>query len=175
MSVHKSVYKTGYLTIQPLRAPTLSYTRQLENRVAELEDTLSRVATCEQCMRHSFDSGNSSSFRTGSPSSTIGSSSPSRKLVESESERRDFAKDSEGLNTEYDDRASYHTNFFHQIPRRITQQPPMNTHRNAQVSTVWRERPFEQTVALSVRGNQQNCSNPSELDFIIHTSLSGTI
>ncbi|KAE8148213.1 fungal-specific transcription factor domain-containing protein [Aspergillus avenaceus] len=135
-------------------APTLSYTKQLEARVAQLEDALSKLRTQQQ---------SSIELRKAStPSSTgegRGSASPSlrTRIKEEDEHSNDLARDFEGLKVEHDGRISFHgpTSLF-QLPSGALNESTSTSRFAVQhearkerlINNAWRERAFEQMATM---------------------------
>lgn len=136
------------------RAPTLSYTKQLESRVAQLEDALTKL-------RATQSSSEAAELRKGSsPASTAASASPSvpyRIAEEDEGSEQDLAQDFEGLKVENDGRISFHgpTSLF-QLPGGMLPESSSTAHlageigarKERLINNAWRERAFEQLAAM---------------------------
>ncbi|KAI9932217.1 hypothetical protein MW887_009727 [Aspergillus wentii] len=135
-------------------APTLSYTKQLETRVAQLEDALSKIRG-QQSPRPELQKGSS-------PASTgeISSSSPglSHRIKEEEdATERDLTRDFEGLKVENDGRISFHgpTSLF-QLPSGVVNETSsssnlamaMEARKERLINNAWRERAFEQLAVM---------------------------
>lgn len=134
----------------PRRAPTLSYTKQLEARVAQLEDALSKVRP----------DGDADLRKVSTPSSVAESSSSAGPRVKIESETDDLAREFDGLNVENDGRVSFHgpTSLFH-LPSGVGNDTASKSHyaqevegrKERLINNAWRERAFEQMAAMPVR------------------------
>lgn len=134
------------------RAPTLSYTKQLEARVAQLEDVLSKVRG------HRADS---EARKVGSPASVAESSSSAGRRIKSENDDgQELAREFDGLNVENDGRISFHgpTSLF-QLPSGVVNETASTSHfahelearKERLINSAWRERAFEQMAAMPVR------------------------
>lgn len=151
-----------FLSISPLltclssRAPTLSYTKQLEARVAQLEDALAKV----RGQRSSDTEGR----KGGSPSSAGESSSsprPRTRIKEEEENEPNLASDIDGLRIEHDGRISFHgpTSLF-QLPSGALSETSSSTNlamelegrKERLINSAWRERAFEQLASMPVGG-----------------------
>lgn len=132
--------------------PTLSYTKQLESRVAELEEALSKLVG-----QHSSEA---SSVKGESPASPAeANASPSRriKIVDGGTDNLDLIKEFEGLKVERDGRVSFHgpTSLF-QLPSSATERASpsvrrvkdLGASRERLINNAWRERAFEQLSAI---------------------------
>lgn len=127
------------------RAPTLSYTKQLEARVAQLEDALSKRVEGEEARK------------TRSPSSAASSSSGPKIKIDPDAE--DLTRAFDGLNVENDGRVSFHgpTSLF-QLPGGVVNEAASTSHyaqelegrKERLVNNAWRERAFEQMAAMPV-------------------------
>ncbi|KAL4880947.1 fungal-specific transcription factor domain-containing protein [Aspergillus karnatakaensis] len=133
-------------------APTLSYTKQLETRVAQLENDLAELRS-----RQTSDSAR------GTPSSAASAeegSSNSRTLSRKEEDVRDeqdLSRDFEGLKVEHDGRISFHgpTSLF-QLPSgalnptasglQLAMQ--VGDRKERLVKNAWRERAIEQMATM---------------------------
>lgn len=143
------------------RAPTLSYTKQLETRVAQLEDALSRA-------RSQPSSSEAELRKAGSPASTGGSSTSAaggggvlhRMKDEENASEQDLAQDFEGLQVENDGRISFHgpTSLF-QLPGGAVPEASgassqlamgIGARKERLINNAWRERAFEQLAAMPV-------------------------
>ncbi|EAW07229.1 putative C6 transcription factor [Aspergillus clavatus NRRL 1] len=133
-------------------APTLSYTKQLEARVAQLEDALAKL--------RSQPLPEPEARKVGSPSSTgESSSSPySRPGIKAEEgSEPDLARDFEGLQIEHDGRISFHgpTSLF-QLPSGVLSETSPSSHlamrlegrKERLINNAWRERAIEQLAAM---------------------------
>ncbi|CAG8909697.1 unnamed protein product [Penicillium egyptiacum] len=124
-------------------APTLSYTKQLEARVAQLEDALSKRGEGEEVRN------------TRSPSSAESSSSGPKIKIDPDAE--DLTRAFDGLNVENDGRVSFHgpTSLF-QLPSGVVSETASTSHyaqelegrKERLVNSAWRERAFEQMAAM---------------------------
>lgn len=137
------------------RAPTLSYTKQLESRVAQLEEALAKI--------RSQQPSDTELRKTTSPASTGGSSaSPSLRQQtikeEEEGSEQDLSQDFEGLKIENDGRISFHgpTSLF-QLPSGVPEASSvfplgmeMGARKERLINNAWRERAFEQLAAMPV-------------------------
>lgn len=135
------------------RAPTLSYTKQLEARVAQLEAALSNL-------RNPSSSSDVYPRHDASPASTRESSSKSpggRSRVKEEDENKANLSNFEGLNVEHDGRISFHgpTSLF-QLPSGALTEASSTSHLGMQLETrkerlinnAWRERAYEQMATM---------------------------
>lgn len=142
------------LVFSSSRTPTLSYTKQLESRVAELEEALSKLVG-----QHSSEA---SSVKGESPASPAeANASPSRriKIVDGGTDNLDLIKEFEGLKVERDGRVSFHgpTSLF-QLPSSATEHASpsarrvkdLGASRERLINNAWRERAFEQLSAIPV-------------------------
>lgn len=132
----------------PNRAPTLSYTKQLETRVAQLEDALAK---------HQSDVD---ARKISSPASVAeSSSSAGRKIKTENDDTQDLTRDFDGLNVENDGRISFHgpTSLF-QLPSGVVSETASTSHfaqemearKERLINSAWRERAFEQMAAMPV-------------------------
>ncbi|KAL4949010.1 fungal-specific transcription factor domain-containing protein [Aspergillus filifer] len=130
-------------------APTLSYTKQLERRVAELEDALAK--------HRGYPVPDAAE---GSPSSSAATASESRSLTHREAnadDDQDISRDFEGLKVEHDGRVSFHgpTSLF-QLPSGALNAATSGFQASVQtgerkerlVNNAWRERAIEQMAAM---------------------------
>lgn len=127
------------------RAPTLSYTKQLEARVAQLEDALSKRGEGEEVRK------------PRSPLSAA--SSPSGPKIKIDPDAEDLPRAFDGLNVENDGRVSFHgpTSLF-QLPSGVVNEAASTSHyaqelegrKERLVNNAWRERAFEQMAAMPV-------------------------
>jgi hypothetical protein len=133
----------------PNRAPTLSYTKQLETRVAQLEDALAKQQSDVDARKVS------------SPASVAeSSSSAGRKIKTENDDTQDLTRNFDGLNVENDGRISFHgpTSLF-QLPSGVVNETASTSHfaqemearKERLVNSAWRERAFEQMAAMPVR------------------------
>ncbi|CAI7671782.1 unnamed protein product [Penicillium manginii] len=127
-------------------APTLSYTKQLETRVAQLEDALAK---------HQSDVD---ARKISSPASVAeSSSSAGRKIKTENDDTQDLTRDFDGLNVENDGRISFHgpTSLF-QLPSGVVSETASTSHfaqemearKERLINSAWRERAFEQMAAM---------------------------
>lgn len=136
------------------RAPTLSYTKQLEARVAQLEDALSKLRGQQADLE----------ARKGSSPASVAESSSSagRKIKIENDETQDLARDFDGLNVETDGRISFHgpTSLF-QLPSGVVNETAstadvaqeLEARKERLINSAWRERAFEQMAAMPVRSS----------------------
>ncbi|KAL4788578.1 fungal-specific transcription factor domain-containing protein [Aspergillus varians] len=132
-------------------APTLSYTKQLERRVAELEDALAK-----------HQSQRTPEHAEGSPSSAVSAgeaSINSRTLNRNDGagDDQDLSRDFEGLKVEHDGRVSFHgpTSLF-QLPSSALNPAASSSQLAVQagerkerlVNNAWRERAIEQMATM---------------------------
>ncbi|KAL4893701.1 fungal-specific transcription factor domain-containing protein [Aspergillus ambiguus] len=134
-------------------APTLSYTKQLEARVAQLETALSDLRS------HSSSSTDLLPPKDASPASPHDSSSksPNARTRVQEDDPPDLTQSFEGLNVEHDGRVSFHgpTSLF-QLPSgaltgaSATSQLALQleTRKERLVNNAWRERAYEQMASM---------------------------
>jgi hypothetical protein len=133
------------------RAPTLSYTKQLETRVAQLEDALSKLRG-----QH----GEAEARKGSSPASVAESSSSAGRRIKTESDdTQDLAREFDGLNVENDGRISFHgpTSLF-QLPSGVASETASTSHfaqeiearKERLINSAWRERAFEQMAVMPV-------------------------
>lgn len=126
----------------------MSYTKQLEARVAQLEDALSKSRPEDAELR-----------KASSPSSVAESSSSAGPRIKIETETDDLAREFDGLNVENDGRVSFHgpTSLFH-LPSGVASDPASKSHyakevegrKERLINSAWRERAFEQMAAMPV-------------------------
>ncbi|PLN86606.1 putative Zn(II)2Cys6 transcription factor [Aspergillus taichungensis] len=130
-------------------APTLSYTKQLEARVAQLENALSSVHV-QQPSETDSGGGPSPARHTRSP----GAQTPLRERRQSTEE---LARDLDGLQVEHDGRISFHgpTSLFQLpggVPNETLSLSQPTTHLEGRkerlVNNAWRERAYEQMAAM---------------------------
>lgn len=138
--------------IPPLaRAPTLSYTKQLETRVGQLEDALSKL----RGQQAEVDARKGSS-----PASVAESSSSAGRRIKTETDDgHDLAREFDGLNVENDGRISFHgpTSLF-QLPSGLVSETAstanfaqeIEARKERLINSAWRERAFEQMAAMPV-------------------------
>ncbi|KAF7117358.1 hypothetical protein CNMCM5793_006260 [Aspergillus hiratsukae] len=139
-------------TKSPRRAPTLSYTKQLEARVAQLEDALAKVRGQQR--------SDTEGRKGGSPSSAGESSSsprPRARIKEEEENEPNLASDIDGLRIEHDGRISFHgpTSLF-QLPSGALSETSSSSNLAMQlegrkerlINSAWRERAFEQLASM---------------------------
>ncbi|KAI5301265.1 hypothetical protein KEM55_007206 [Ascosphaera atra] len=139
-------------------APTLSYTKTLEARIAELEATLEKLQnpaeqSC-QIDRDAKDGKQTSSDEIVQSASTAAASTKAMRHKPAGS--KDLARDIEGLRIE-DGRISYHgpTSLF-QLPSGMTKEQlkeaqstlGLDGRRERLVNSAWRERAFEQLSTI---------------------------
>jgi hypothetical protein len=136
-------------------APTLSYTKQLETRVGQLEDALTKLRG--QHAEAEARKGNS-------PASVAESSSSASRRIKTEvDDTQDLARDFDGLNVEDDGRISFHgpTSLF-QLPSGVASETASTLHfaqeiearKERLINSAWRERAFEQMAVMPVRCSQ---------------------
>ena len=148
---HANVYNVVFSNHS---TPTLSYTKQLESRVAELEEALSRLVG-QPCSE-------ANSLKGDSPTSTTEvKPNPSNNATAARWDAGyfDLAKEFEGLRVENDGRVSFHgpTSLF-QLPSGVTEEQPSTSSRPKDfgasrerlINNAWRERAFEQLSAIPV-------------------------
>ncbi|KAJ5146956.1 transcriptional regulator family: Fungal Specific TF [Penicillium atrosanguineum] len=131
-------------------APTLSYTKQLEARVAQLEDALSKLRGQQTEME---------ARKGSSPASVAESSSSSagRRIKTEIDDAQDLAREFDGLNVENDGRISFHgpTSLF-QLPSGVASETASTSHyaqeiearKERLINSAWRERAFEQMAMM---------------------------
>ncbi|KAJ5161856.1 hypothetical protein N7492_007248 [Penicillium capsulatum] len=130
-------------------APTLSYTKQLEARVAQLEDALSKLRGQQ---------ADAEARKVGSPASVAESSSSAGRRIKSElDDGQELAREFDGLNVENDGRISFHgpTSLF-QLPSGVVNETASTSHfahelearKERLINSAWRERAFEQMAAM---------------------------
>ncbi|KAJ6120954.1 hypothetical protein N7523_005234 [Penicillium sp. IBT 18751x] len=138
-----------YLPLPTYRAPTLSYTKQLETRVAQLEDALSKLRG-----RHT----EAEARKGSSPASVAESSSSAGRRIKTElDDAQDLAREFDGLNVENDGRISFHgpTSLF-QLPSGVASETASTSHyaqelearKERLINNAWRERAFEQMAVM---------------------------
>ncbi|RAL16891.1 putative C6 transcription factor [Aspergillus homomorphus CBS 101889] len=133
-------------------APTLSYTKQLEARVAQLEDALTKL--------RSQQPPEPVGLKGTSPASAAGSSaSPGfrTRIKEEEDDDQNLTRDFEGLKVEHDGRISFHgpTSLF-QLPSGVVSEAASISHlamhlegrKERLVNNAWRERAYEQMATM---------------------------
>ncbi|KAH2316638.1 hypothetical protein LV164_006184 [Aspergillus fumigatus] len=133
-------------------APTLSYTKQLEARVAQLEDALAKLRGQQR--------PESEVRKAGTPSSAGESSAsprPRTRIKQEEGNEPSLAGDFEGLRIEHDGQISFHgpTSLF-QLPSGILSESSSSSNLAMQlegrkerlINNAWRERAFEQLAAM---------------------------
>lgn len=152
-----------------IRAPTLSYTKTLEARVAQLEDALAKLQSQQQ-PRDVEKLQGQGSVR----------SSPARQSEQDEKDGQlDLSRDFEGLKVEDDGRISFHgpTSLF-QLPSGIVTESSSTTHlalelearKERLINNAWRERAFEQLATIPVYRIDSSCPLDRSLTF-----FSGTV
>ncbi|KAB8071983.1 fungal-specific transcription factor domain-containing protein [Aspergillus leporis] len=134
-------------------APTLSYTKQLEARVAQLEDALTKLRSQQQSAGEVRKASTPSSTGEGSLSPSL----RTRIKEEDESSSSDLARDFEGLKVEHDGRISFHgpTSLF-QLPSGALNETTSTSRLAVQyevrkerlINNAWRERAFEQMATM---------------------------
>lgn len=138
----------------------MSYTKQLESRVAQLEDALSKLRGQQVDVE---------ARKGSSPASVAESSSSAGRRIKTEhDEGLDLAREFDGLNVENDGRISFHgpTSLF-QLPSGVVNETASTSHfaqelearKERLINSAWRERAFEQMAAMPVR---PDCLNPCE-------------
>ncbi|KAL4934516.1 putative C6 transcription factor [Aspergillus undulatus] len=130
-------------------APTLSYTKHLERRVAELEDALAKS-------RGQPAEGSPSSSAATASEAGLNSRSTNNKEG-STGDDQDLSRDFEGLKVEHDGRVSFHgpTSLF-QLPSGVLNPAASNPQLSVQVgerkerlvNNAWRERAIEQMATM---------------------------
>ncbi|KAI2791135.1 hypothetical protein POX_c03991 [Penicillium oxalicum] len=131
------------------RAPTLSYTKQLEARVAQLEQALSRARG---------ERTDTDAPKASSPISLAESSSSAGYRVKLENDdSQELSREFEGLSVETDGRISFHgpTSLF-QLPSGPVSETASATHvvhelqarKERLINSAWRERAFEQMASI---------------------------
>ncbi|KAJ5819256.1 hypothetical protein N7474_004847 [Penicillium riverlandense] len=140
-------------------APTLSYTKQLESRVAQLEDALSKVTNPQYQQQQQLQIEDETRNKaSNSPASAAESgSSVGRKFQPEEEDPQELARSFEGLNIENDGRISFHgpTSLF-QLPSGVVNETASSSHflhelearKERLINSAWRERAFEQMAAM---------------------------
>ncbi|EPS25614.1 hypothetical protein PDE_00548 [Penicillium oxalicum 114-2] len=130
-------------------APTLSYTKQLEARVAQLEQALSRARG---------ERTDTDAPKASSPISLAESSSSAGYRVKLENDdSQELSREFEGLSVETDGRISFHgpTSLF-QLPSGPVSETASATHvvhelqarKERLINSAWRERAFEQMASI---------------------------
>ncbi|KAL1872866.1 hypothetical protein Plec18167_006516 [Paecilomyces lecythidis] len=132
-------------------APTLSYTKTLEARVAQLEDALAKAQGHQPQHRERAKD---------SPHGSMGEyySSPGQQSEHDErGSQQDLSGDFEGLKVEDDGRISFHgpTSLF-QLPSGVVNETSASTHLTLElearkerlINNAWRERAFEQLSVI---------------------------
>ncbi|OJJ45729.1 hypothetical protein ASPZODRAFT_68933 [Penicilliopsis zonata CBS 506.65] len=130
-------------------APTLSYTKQLESRVAQLEDALAKLRDKQSPGR-----------KETSPASTSDSSASPKlqyKLKQEQEGGHELPRDFEGLQVGDDGRISFHgpTSLF-QLPSGLGSGTSTSTHlvqelearKERLINNAWRERALEQMATI---------------------------
>ncbi|KAL4912828.1 fungal-specific transcription factor domain-containing protein [Aspergillus aurantiobrunneus] len=132
-------------------APTLSYTKQLERRVAELEDALAKPPNQQ-----------TPDLAEGSPSAaSTGETSQNSRILnrkdDDTGDEQDLSRDFEGLKVEHDGRVSFHgpTSLF-QLPSGALNPAASSSQLAVQagerkerlVNNAWRERAIEQMATM---------------------------
>ncbi|WEW54693.1 hypothetical protein PRK78_000115 [Emydomyces testavorans] len=139
------------------RTPTLSYTKSLEARIAELEAELEHV-------RDEIKEANSkdSKFKVEDVETKVPLERLARHASGSQDENDpvDLARDIEGLKMEDDGRISFHgpTSLF-QLPSGIPRENlnpfqaehELDSRKERLINNAWRERAFEQLATIPVR------------------------
>ncbi|RAH73168.1 putative C6 transcription factor [Aspergillus aculeatinus CBS 121060] len=136
-------------------APTLSYTKQLESRVAQLEDALTKLRS-QQPLE---PVGLKGASRASSASIGESSASPGRRtrIKEEEDDDQNLTRDFEGLKVEHDGRISFHgpTSLF-QLPSGVVTEASSTSHlamhlegrKERLINNAWRERAYEQLATM---------------------------
>ncbi|KAJ5673393.1 hypothetical protein N7507_002520 [Penicillium longicatenatum] len=130
-------------------APTLSYTKQLETRVTQLEEALAKLRS---------QNVEAEAKKVSSPASVAeSSSSASRRVKMEHDETGDLAREFDGLNVENDGRISFHgpTSLF-QLPSGAVNETASTLHfaqeiearKERLINNAWRERAFEQMATM---------------------------
>ena len=138
-------------SLPTFRAPTLSYTKQLETRVAQLEDALSKLRGRQT---------EAGARKGSSPASVAESSSSAGRRIKTEvDDAQDLAREFDGLNVENDGRISFHgpTSLF-QLPSGVASETASTSHyaqeiearKERLINNAWRERAFEQMAVMPV-------------------------
>lgn len=144
------------ITIDSLfaRAPTLSYTKQLEARVAQLEDALSKLRN-----QQPPESVSRKGASPASPGESSASPGIRTRIKEEDENEQELARDFEGLEVEHDGRISFHgpTSLF-QLPSGLLNETSSTSRLAMQlegrkerlINNAWRERAFEQMATMPV-------------------------
>ncbi|KAK2762242.1 hypothetical protein FQN54_001252 [Arachnomyces sp. PD_36] len=138
---------------QDAAPPTLSYTKTLEAKVAELEATVAQLRN-PQCVKSEGKSGS----EEPPPTSFAEAPEPSPEADKSgEQPETELSRDFEGLKVEDDGRVSYHgqTSLFH-LPSGVMNENLAPTHlglgldarKERLINNAWRERAFEQLACI---------------------------
>ncbi|GAB1208644.1 hypothetical protein APSETT445_007395 [Aspergillus pseudonomiae] len=162
------------------RAPTLSYTKQLEARVAQLEDALSKLRSQQQSAAEVRKASTPSS--TGEGRGSMSPSFRTRIKEEDESSSADLARDFEGLKVEHDGRISFHgpTSLF-QLPSGALNEAASTSRLAVQhearkerlINNAWRERAFEQMATMPV--GDMKINGPYYSDALLNAILSHSV
>ncbi|KAI9370987.1 fungal-specific transcription factor domain-containing protein [Aspergillus egyptiacus] len=133
-------------------APTLSYTKQLESRVAELEDALAKLRSQQSSGVPQGVISSTDSTEDDSSSSKIDS-----RKQDNASDAHELSRDFEGLKVEHDGRISFHgpTSLF-QLPSGALSPAASSSQLASQVEerkerlvkNAWRERAIEQMATM---------------------------
>lgn len=131
----------------------MSYTKQLESRVAQLEDALSKL-------RGQEEEAEAEARKGSSPASAAESSSSAGRRTKTEhDDNLDLEREFDGFNVENDGRISFHgpTSLF-QLPSGVLNETASTSHvaqelearKERLINSAWRERAFEQMAAMPV-------------------------
>ncbi|KAI2924079.1 transcriptional regulator family: Fungal Specific TF [Aspergillus niger] len=133
-------------------APTLSYTKQLEARVAQLEDALSKLRN-----QQPPESVSRKGASPASPGESSASPGIRTRIKEEDENEQELARDFEGLKVEHDGRISFHgpTSLF-QLPSGLLNETSSKSRLAMQlegrkerlINNAWRERAFEQMATM---------------------------
>ncbi|KAJ5491293.1 hypothetical protein N7539_002860 [Penicillium diatomitis] len=153
-------------------APTLSYTKQLEARVAQLEDALSKARG---------EPTDTDVPKASSPLSLAeSSSSAGHKVRSAGDDSREMARDFEGLSIETDGRISFHgpTSLFQLPSGLLSETKPtalvvheLQARKERLVHSAWRERAFEQMASIPVRENNGNRVFGVQVEMLTETGM----
>lgn len=134
------------------RPPTLSYTKTLETKVAELEATIAQLRNPQSRQAGSVNEEPEQNFAEA-PEPSPGTDKSGEQTEE------DLSQDFEGLKVEDDGRVSYHgqTSLFH-LPSGAVSESLAPTHlglgldarKERLINNAWRERAFEQLACIPV-------------------------
>jgi hypothetical protein len=137
------------------RAPTLSYTKTLETKIADLE---AKLASAQGDRAGDVDKPSKPSPHGSS--ADYSSSTTQTPEQDDETAPQELASDFDGLTIEYDGRVSFHgpTSLFHLLPNDTVNDAASSRHQALEVearkerlvNNAWRERAIEQLSGMPV-------------------------